>query len=49
VLNGEGSNFDVIIFCGEGEKELEGIPVGFDGILCHPLDVCEVVIEELMD
>ena len=49
VLNGEGSHFDAIIFCGEGQEELEGIPVGFDGIRSHPLDVCQVVVEELMN
>ena len=49
VLNGEGSYFDAIIFSGEGQEELEGIPVGFDGIRSHPLDVCQVVVEELMN
>ena len=49
VLNGEGSYFDAIIFCGEGQEELECIPVGFDGIFSHPLDVCQVVVEELMN
>ena len=49
VLNGEGSYFDAIIVCSEGQEELEGIPVGFDGIWAHPLDVCQVVVEELMD
>ena len=49
VLNGEGSHFDAIIVCSEGQEELKGIPVGFDGIWAHPLDVCQVVVEELMD
>jgi hypothetical protein len=49
VLNGEGSYFDAMILCGKGQEELEGIPVGPDSIFSHPLDVCQVVIKELMD
>jgi hypothetical protein len=37
------------MLCSKGEKEPKGIPVGFDGILTHPFDVREVVVEELMD
>jgi hypothetical protein len=37
------------MFCGKGEKKLKGIPIGFDGIVAHSLDMGEVLPEELMD
>ena len=45
----EGFDFDAIMLCGKGKKELEGIPIGLNGIVAHSPDVKEVLIEELMD
>jgi hypothetical protein len=49
LLQPEGFDFDGVIVCGKDQKELEGIAVSFEGMLTHPLDMREVVIEELMD
>jgi len=35
------------MLCGKGEKKPEGIAVGIDGMMAHPLDVWEVVKKEL--
>ena len=32
MLQPEGSDLDTVILCGEGKKELEGIPVGSDRV-----------------
>ena len=40
---------NVVIGGRERHKELEGIPIGFDGMGTNPLDMGKVVIEELMD
>ena len=45
----EGSDLDTIILCSEGQKEFEGIPVGSDGVGADPLDVWEILVEELVD
>ena len=45
----EGSDLDPVVLCSEGQKELEGIPVGPDGIGADSLDVVEIMIEELMN
>jgi len=49
LLQPEGFDFDPIIICSKEEKELEGITVGFEGMVTHTLDVRKVVIEKLMD
>jgi hypothetical protein len=49
LLQPQGSDFDAVIVCGKDQKELEGIPIGFEGTVTHPLDVRKVVIEELVD
>ena len=49
LLQPEGFDFDPVIVCGKDQKELEGIPVGFEGMVAHSLDVRKVVIEELVD
>lgn len=49
MLQPERSDFDPVIRCREGQKELKGIPVGFDGIVAYSFDMGEVVIEELME
>ena len=49
MFDSEGSNLDTMILCGEGQKKLEGIPVGSDGVWAHSLDVGEIVVEKLMD
>jgi hypothetical protein len=49
LLQPQGPDFDAVIVCGENQKELEGIPVGFEGMLAHPFNVRKVVIEELVD
>lgn len=49
MLQPEGLYPDAVMLCGKREKELEGIPVGSDGVMAHPPDVGEIMIEELMD
>lgn len=49
MLQSQRFNLYVIVISGKREKELEGITVGFDGMVAHTLDVWEVMIEELMD
>jgi hypothetical protein len=49
LLQPEGFDFDAVIICGKEEKELEGIPVSFEGMVTDSLDVRKVVIEELVD
>ena len=45
----ERFDLDAMILGREGEKELEGIPVGFDGIGAYSLDMGKIVDKELMD
>lgn len=45
----QGVDLDTIVLCGKRDKELESIPVGDNGMVAHPSDVGEVVVEELMD
>ena len=49
MLYPKGSDFNAVIRGSEGQKEPEGIPIGFDGMGTDPLDMGKVVIEELMD
>ncbi len=49
LLQPEGFDFNPVIVCSKEEKKLEGISVGFEGMVTDPLDVREVVIEELVD
>jgi hypothetical protein len=49
MLQPEGFYFDAIKVCGKDQEELEGIPVGLEGMVAHPLEVRQVVVEELMD
>jgi len=49
LLQPEGFDFDAVVICGKEEEELEGIPVGFKGMVADSLDVREVAIKELMD
>ena len=49
LLQPEGFDFDPVIVCGKDQKEFEGIPIGFEGMVADSLDVRKVVIEELMD
>jgi hypothetical protein len=49
LLQPEGFDFDAVIICGKDQEEFKGIPVGFEGMVTHSLDVRKVVIEELMD
>ena len=49
MLQSEGFDFDPIILCCKVEKKPEGVAVGVDGMVAHPLDVWEVVMEELTD
>ena len=45
----EGSYLDTIMLCSKREKELEGVPIGFGGIMTDPFDVGKIMIEELMN
>ena len=45
----EGPDLDAVILCSEGQEELEGVPVGSDGVGAHPLDVGKIVVEVLED
>ena len=49
LLQPKGFDFDPVIICGKDQKELEGIPIGFEGMLAYSFDVRKVVIEELVD
>jgi len=49
VFDPEGVDFDGMILCGKGQKEAEGIPIGFDGIWAYPFDPGQILIEELMN
>jgi hypothetical protein len=49
LLHSEGFDFDAVIVCGKDQKELEGIPVSFEGMLTHPFNAWQVVVEELVD
>jgi len=49
LLQPEGFDFDPVIICGKEEKELEGIAVGFEGMVADSLDVGKVAIKKLMD
>ena len=49
MLYPERADFSALIRSSEGQKEPEGIPIGFDGMGTNPLDMGKVVIEELMD
>jgi hypothetical protein len=49
LLQPEGFDFDAVIVCGKDQKELEGIPVGFEGMVTDSLDVRKVMVEELVD
>jgi hypothetical protein len=49
LLQTEGFDFDAVVICGKEEKELEGIPIGFEGMLTHPFDMRKVAIEELVN
>ena len=48
MFHSERFYLDAVVLCGKGEEELKGISIGFNGIVAHPLDVREVLIEELM-
>ena len=45
----ERSDGNAVIGGREGHKELEGIPIGFDGMGADPFYMGKVLIEELMD
>jgi hypothetical protein len=37
------------VACGKRQKQLEGIPVGFDAAGAYPFDVRQIGIKKLMD
>ena len=45
----EGSYFNAIMFCSKGKNQFEGIPIGYDRIVTHPLDVGKILIKKLTD
>jgi len=47
MLYSEGSNFDVVKLSCKGQKKSESIPVGLNSMLTDPLDMEEILIEEL--
>ena len=49
LLQPEGFYFYAVIVCGKDQEELEGIPVGFEGMVAHPFDVRQIAVEELVD
>jgi hypothetical protein len=49
LLQSKGFDFDAVVICGKEEKELEGIPIGFESMVADSLDMREVAIEELVD
>ena len=49
VLQPEGVDLDAVMLCSKRQEELEGVPVGADGVGAHPLDVGKILIEVLVD
>ena len=49
MLHSEGFYLDAKMICRKGQEDLEGIPVGLDGIGTDSLDMREVMVEEVMD
>jgi hypothetical protein len=49
MLYPERSDCNVVIRGREGQKEPEGIPIGFDGMGADPFDMGKVLIEEPME
>ena len=49
VFQSKGFDLDSMILCRKGQEKSEGIAVGLDGLVAHPFDMGEIVIEELMD
>jgi len=47
MLHSEGFDFDIVKPGCKGEKKSEGIPIGHDRIVTHPLDMGKILIEEL--
>jgi hypothetical protein len=47
MLHSEGSDFDVVKPGCKGEKKSEGIPVSLNGMMADPLDMREILIEEV--
>src|SRR4030043_195182 len=39
LLQSEGFDFDAVIIRGKDQKKLEGIPIGFEGMVAYSLDV----------
>jgi len=49
LLQAQGFYFDAIIAGGKDQEEFEGVPVRLEGMVAHPLDVRQVMVEKLMD
>ena len=49
VLQAKGLDLDLVMFCSEGQEEFKGMTIATDGVRTYPLDMGEVVEEELMD
>ena len=47
MLHSERSDFDAIELGCKGEKKPEGIPISLNRMLTDPLDMGEILIEEL--
>ncbi len=47
MLHPEGSDFDVVKPGGKGQKKSESIPISLNRMLTDPLDMGEILIEEL--
>jgi hypothetical protein len=49
VIQSERGDFDAMVFCGEREEKLKGIPIPLDGMRTGSLDVREVPVKKLME
>jgi hypothetical protein len=49
VIKCERGDFDAMVFCGEREEKLKGIPIAFDGMRTGSLNVREVSVKKLVE
>jgi len=49
VLDSQRFDFDAEMICGEGQKQGEGIPIGFDGFSAAALYARKVLTEKLIN
>ena len=48
MLDSEGFDFDREVCSSKWKEKSEGIPIGFDGVICTSFNLWKVLIEELV-